>query len=131
MKEKYSIWIIKNYPTPESATLQCKEATLGMVKEFPELKRVRGMVHVKEPYGLNPTKCPHWWLITQEGEIVDPVVHQYPLGIVKYVQLDESLGIPTGKCINCGDFCYKNSCVCSEKCGEVLNEKYDDIGKEY
>jgi hypothetical protein len=127
MKEKYFIWISENYPTPESAILQCESATKKMVKQFPELKRVRGMIHVREPHGLNPTKSPHWWLVTPDGKIIDPVIHQYPLGIIKYIPLDESLGTPTGKCMNCGDFCYNNNIVCSKKCGEILSGIYNDL----
>ena len=127
MKSKYFAWIEKHYPTPESATLQCKEASLKMAKRFSELKRVRGMVHVKEPHGLPPTKSPHFWLIAEDNSIVDPVVHQYPLGVVKYVPINETLGDPTGKCMNCGDFCYKGYNVCSKKCARAMEPNIDLI----
>ena len=120
MRSDYLNWISEKYPTSESAELQCKEATLKMAEEFTELDRVRGIAHIKEPHGLLPTRSPHWWLITKKGEIIDPVAHQYPYGIVKYKQWDEELGEPTGKCMNCGDLCFKNHNVCSEKCAEAM-----------
>lgn len=120
MKEKYAIWISEHYPTSESAILQCEEATKRMAEEFSELKRVRGQLNVIEPYGLLPTKSPHWWLITIDNEIVYPVVHQFPLGIEKYIQWDEKLGEPTGRCINCGDLCRKGSIICSEECEKAM-----------
>lgn len=122
MKRKYLSWINEHYPTSDSAVLQCDSATLKMIKIFPELKRVRGQINVKEPRGLLPTKCPHWWLIAEDNTIVDPVAHQYPLGIEKYIQWDESLGNPTGRCINCGDLC--SGGVCSERCEKAMLSKY-------
>lgn len=126
MKMEYVSWISDNYPTSWSATLQCDKATKRMVEQFPELKRVRGMAHVKEPHGLPPTKTPHWWLVTPDNEIVDPVAHQYLLGIVKYVPADESQGPPTGKCLNCGNLCYKKKDVCSKTCADRMEEIYRD-----
>ena len=113
---KYLDWIRVNYPTSESALLQCAQATSRMVEEFPELKRVRGLAHVKEPYDLNPTQTPHWWLETSEGVVIDPTEHQYPTEILKYDPVDESKGDPTGKCPNCGGLCYEGNYLCSKKC---------------
>lgn len=113
---KYEIWIRKYYPTPDSARLQCEIATQLMVQEFPELKRIRGLVSVEEPYGLQPTKTPHWWCVNVYGFVVDPTSHQYPTKILEYHPCDESKGEPTGKCPNCGELCYKGNYFCSDNC---------------
>jgi len=118
----YNSWINANYPTAKSARLQCDEATKEMVNVFAELKRVRGLASVKEPYGLPPTRTPHWWCVTSEGTIIDPTAHQYPTEILSYSEADESKGSPTGKCPNCGGLCYKGNSLCSEKC----NREYMD-----
>lgn len=124
--KRYLDWISDNFPTPESAHCKCREATEEMVEVFPELVRVRGFAVVWEPYGLPPTKAPHWWCETVEGVVVDPTGHQYPTEILHYEPLDESKGEPTGKCPNCGELCYQGRYTCSEKCEEefiaYLNE---------
>lgn len=112
---KYAKWIQENYPTPESARLQCEEATKKMAETFPELKRVRGLAHVLEPYGLPPTKTPHWWCVNVYGYEVDPTGHQYPTCILKREPVDESKGEPTGKCIECGDLAYNGSNFCCKE----------------
>jgi len=112
----YGLWVKSNYPTPESARLQCAEATEKMVSDFPELKRVRGLADVKEPHDLPPTRTPHWWCVTSDGNVVDPTAHQYPTHIIKYSEADEDKGPPTGKCPNCGDLSYGGEYLCSDKC---------------
>ena len=127
MPNKYSNWIDINYPIPQMAYLQCTDATLEMKKAFPELTRVRGQIDVMEPHGLPPTKTTHWWLVTENGEIVDPTAHQYPTRIVKYTPVDETRGGPTGKCPNCGGLCYEGDYLCSKKCEkeylDYINER--------
>jgi len=115
---KYVLWVEMNYPSSQSAYLQCAEATERMVEEFPELKRVRGLASVKEPYDLPPTKTPHWWCVTPDGTIIDPTAHQYPTEIESYEEADESKGPPTGKCPNCGSLCYEGNYLCSDKCND-------------
>jgi len=118
MTDKYNQWIYKHYPTSVSAYRACEEATKLMAQQFPELKRIRGMIDVEEPYDLPPTRVPHWWLETEHSDIVDPTAHQYPTKILKYIPWDESKGEPTGKCPNCGDFCFNNKTCCSDKCSK-------------
>lgn len=114
--EEWGNWIVQNYPTAQCAYLKCEEATLKMVEEFPELKRVRGLASVFEPYDLPPTKTPHWWCEAEDGTVVDPTAHQYPTYIIEYHPADESQGEPTGKCPNCGDLCYEGKYLCSDDC---------------
>ena len=121
--EQYNKWIVENYPTPESARLQCEEATKRMVEAFPnDLQRVRGLACVEEPYGLPPTKTPHWWCVNVYGIVIDPTAHQYPTRILEYHVADESRGGPTGKCPNCGELCYEGRYLCSEKCDKEYME---------
>lgn len=116
--QKYQDWITLNYLTSQKARRACEEATLSMESAFPELIRVRGLAVVEEPYGLPPTRTPHWWLKTEDGEIVDPTAHQYPTRILSYEEADERLGPPTGRCSNCGKLCYKSNYFCSDECSE-------------
>lgn len=116
LDSKYQEWVIANYLSPQQARLKCAEATQAMVLEFPELTRVRGLAHVEEPFSLPPTRTPHWWCVDTSGIVVDPTAHQYPTRILKYEPVDESLGEPSGKCPNCGNFCYEGNYLCSKFC---------------
>jgi hypothetical protein len=113
---KYQEWINENYPNQVSARLQCEKATLRMLEAFPELKRVRGQIELMDATGLYPSKEPHWWLINESGEVVDPTAHQYMKKISQYLPCDESKGEPSGTCPNCGGICYEGNYICSEKC---------------
>ncbi len=95
----------------------CAEAVNGMVALFTELKAVRGHARLLTPNlpDYERKDWPHWWCVTEAGEIVDPTRSQFP-GDIEYVPLDESKGEPTGRCPNCGDVCYDFSYLCSEKC---------------
>ena len=117
----YRMWVQHNYPTAQHAYLKCAEATQEMVDLFPELTRVRGLASVEEPMGLPPTQTPHWWCVTDRGNIIDPTAHQYPTQILSYEEADESKGPPTGKCLNCGGLCYGGH-LCSEKCDKEYLE---------
>lgn len=113
MKPKYSEWI-DVYLLINDPRGHCAEATEMMKKSFPELLRVRG--HVVTAFSPQPR--PHWWLIDPTThEIVDPTESQF-LCILQYLPHDESQPEPTGKCPNCGSYCYNHSSVCSDKCGE-------------
>lgn len=112
----YTNWIAQHYPTAMSAARQCEQATLNIIRDFPELTRVRGLASVKEPYGLPPTKTPHWWCVDKEGKIIDPTAHQYPTEILKYEPVNKMLGEPTGRCMNCGEITYNHKNFCREFC---------------
>lgn len=114
----YDLWILEHYPDGNSAYLKCAEATEKMVETFPELKRVRGLASVEEPYNMPPTRTPHWWCVAPDGAIVDPTEHQYPTKIISYEESDETRGPPTGKCPNCGCLCYEGSYLCSDRCSD-------------
>lgn len=110
MKAIYKDWIDAN--VKDNGYGQCQEMTIAMAIAFPELTRVRGHYYC---YGWGERE--HWWLITNEGEIIDPTAMQFPSkGIGAYVPLDESLPQPTGMCPNCGGYCYNGGECCSESC---------------
>lgn len=124
MNEKYKKWIEENYPNKDKAHRNCYNATLRMHGVFPELTRVRG--HVIELI-VGAHMHPHWWLVDSEGNIIDPTASQF-IGPLEYFPWDENQPEPTGKCPNCGEYCYDNSFCCSEECSDeyvrYLNVKY-------
>lgn len=118
MKSEYQQWIEKNvqhYPLGS-----CRSHTEQMVKAFPELRVTRGFYY-----------CPvwdrrgHWWCVTPDNEIIDPTATQFPSkGIGEYEEVSEETlrrwveegKYLTGKCPNCGDYCYREAVFCSEEC---------------
>lgn len=112
MEYKYQEWISSHYSTFDSAYGQCGKATENMLAQFPELTRVRGHYYCSL-WGERE----HWWLLDPQGNIIDPTAIQFPShGHGVYQILDESLPQPTGKCPNCGEYCYNNKTCCSERC---------------
>lgn len=101
--DQYTHWIAECYPTAESASLQCAEATLALVEAFPELRRVRGHAMV----GVN--ERPHWWCITPDGTIIDPTAHQWPTAPVFYEALPDDAEDPHGKCLHCGSLLFRSN----------------------
>lgn len=102
-------WIEENYPTYESAYGNCAAATTKMVEAFPELKRVRGHYYCAV-WGERE----HWWC-ELNGTIVDPTAVQFPTkGIGRYIPWDEDAEEPTGKCMECGDYCYDGHYFCCD-----------------
>lgn len=112
MKREYQDWIRARIGDP---TGMCAVWTEHMVKEFLELRRVRG--HALTADGKDR---PHWWCMTPSGEIVDPTVAQFGAcgGVSDYEPHDESAPEPVGKCSNCGGYIYPpfTSVVCSDEC---------------
>ena len=113
MREIYKAWIRQNYPDYESAYGHCAEATEAMVRAFPELRRASGFYH-----------CPvigertHWWCVDPDGGVVDPTAKQFPSnGQFEYQELVQGRDpIPSGKCPNCGGWCYDGAYLCSDAC---------------
>ena len=95
----------------------CSEWCDEMKKVFPELKKVRGWYRCAV-WG----KREHWWLEDSLGCIVDPTAHQFPTrghtGLCEYEKHIEGSPEPTGKCMECGNYCYKGNPFCSDKCHE-------------
>lgn len=114
---KYEKWIKENVDLKDNGYGKCQEVTTEMVKEFPELQQIRGFYY-----------CPlwgermHWWCINEEFSLlIDPTAEQFPSrgsGVYDSVDEDDPGSIPTGKCPNCGGFCYNGNYCCSENCYE-------------
>jgi len=105
---------------------RCHAACKAMMLDFPGLALIRGHVRFTGGDPLEENRVwPHWWLADAAGRIVDPTASQFP-GILTYEPWDESGPTPTGKCPNCGGYCYHGRHVCSDKCSEeylaYLNE---------
>ena len=109
---QYEKWIKAN--VPENPFGQCKRVCENMVVAFPELRMVRGHY-----YDMVWGERGHWWLVTPNGETVDPTAAQFPTkGHGVYVEWNEGDEEPTGKCPNCGTLCYGGDSCCSKECGE-------------
>ncbi len=96
MDARFEEWIREHYPTSELARNQCSIATREMLKQFPELLRVRGW------YGWTQ----HWWLKTANGEVVDPTAMQFsqPIDLSFYREFREGIDAEMiGKCPDCGE----------------------------
>ncbi|MGH9388965.1 MAG: hypothetical protein ACRD1Z_05065 [Vicinamibacteria bacterium] len=122
MKAEYDAWIKANVEGDGFGL--CKGYARRMAQAFPELRLVRGYYH-DALWGRRG----HWWLALPDGSIVDPTAAQFPTrGNGEYEEFtgDES-ELPTGKCPNCGEFCYDGRSFCSEECGRsfaaYLNEE--------
>lgn len=106
----YNEWIKNNIVDSYG---KCAEKTAEMQRVFPELKRIRG--HYVCPLG---GRRQHWWLLTAEGEIIDPTASQFldkgKCG--EYIPWDEGQREPVGKCLNCGELIYNSGLFCSDNC---------------
>lgn len=110
MKDSYKDWIA-DYVEGDGYG-QCKEVTEAMAAAFPELAQVKGHY-----YCFTWGEREHRWLKTADGEVVDPTATQFPSkGTGEYVELDETAPRPTGKCPNCGEYCYDGKYCCSDRC---------------
>jgi hypothetical protein len=113
MHAKYLNWIGDNVKGDGYG--QCREVTERMAADFPELIRVRGHY-----YDIAWGEREHWWLMTAEGDVVDPTARQFPTkGSGEYVPWDESRPEPTGICPNCGEYVYDGNTCCSDACSSA------------
>ncbi len=111
MEQKYQTWIDSyNQKFPDFRGT-CELSTNYMLETFPELVRVRGFVH----HVLSVKPSEHWWLEDVTGNIIDPTAKQF-VCIIKYEKWDEKQDEPTGKCLNCGNYCYHGQSTCSKRC---------------
>lgn len=124
MESKYQEWIDGYIAEGFKVNGRCKEVTEEMKTAFPELERVRGHVHMP----CIPERG-HWWLVTNDGTIIDPTVSQFsdPNYIygggkkpIEYEPLPDDFEEPKGKCMECGDISYYTSHACSRNCEIAL-----------
>jgi len=78
MKQKYTDWIAKNYPTVWESKNQCNAAVRKMAMAFHSLS-----VQVGYANGVY-----HCWCKDSEGGIVDPTAKQF-MGDIKYTLIAE------------------------------------------
>lgn len=88
----------------------CHEAVLDLIELCPELHMVRGQIYMLEASDDDKQPWPHWWCVTNDGEVVDPTRDQFP-GSIRYVPWNESLGPPRRKCLNCGSLSIEDFCA--------------------
>jgi hypothetical protein len=112
--DAYRDWITANVEGDGYG--KCAEATQAMAAAFPELRRVRGHYYCSV-WGERS----HWWLVAEDGSIVDPTAGQFPsIGLGGYVEWHEGDDEPTGKCANCGGYVYNSATVCSSACHQAM-----------
>jgi hypothetical protein len=117
MKQKYQRWTSEHFKEINTTNGygRCKEVSEEMAKAFPELIVVRG--YVQTLFG----KRGHWWLKTEEGEIVDPTAKQFP-GIFSYEEWKDGMEIRLGRCFNCGEEIWgqpeDRSYFCNDECAK-------------
>jgi hypothetical protein len=112
MRPEYSAWIKANVDGDGFGF--CRSYAEKMVKAFPELRVVRGHY-----YCVVWGQRGHWWCETEAREIVDPTAAQFPskgAGVYDGFTGDDS-ELPTGRCPNCGEFCFHGKSFCSDDCG--------------
>lgn len=97
MDARYEAWIDAYEAKQKSLLGMCASATMEMVADFPELRRIGG--HVLVPlWGRRA----HWWCETPDGEIVDPTASQFP-DIAEYEPFVPGSEVRVSRCMNCGD----------------------------
>jgi hypothetical protein len=111
VKPVYAAWIQQHVPSDPSG--MCDDITRQMADAFPELKRVRGH------YDAGHKRYSHWWLVTQDGAIVDPTEAQFVNVPGWHDPHDESGPEPTGKCPNCSGYVYDGGTVCGDVCADA------------
>jgi hypothetical protein len=116
MRAQYVEWIQHQVSNP---TGKCLDVCYIMQKAFAELILVRGH-YLCTVWGERE----HWWL--KDGdEIVDPTASQFPSkGRGQYIEWDESKPEPTGRCMNCGGYCYDSAHFCSPGCESIVMADY-------
>lgn len=126
MSPAYHPWI-EAYMARQNYILlgKCREAVAEMRAVFPELIEKRG--HVLCKWG----KRGHIWLVTAEGEIVDPTADQFPLfPPLRYEEWKPGESVLVGKCMNCGDEIWRAVQTLDAEppqesiCGEACEKSY-------
>lgn len=120
MQSKYKKWITENV---KDVYGKCNTVTDLMLEEFPELIKVRGHYYCST-WGERE----HWWCKTRDNEVIDPTALQFPSkGKGVYIEFKEGAREPTGKCMNCSEYCYNGENTCSKNCEIELDGYYRDL----
>lgn len=94
--QKYNEYIESHHGTYEKTYGKCREACEAMAKEFPELRIAKGHADT-----LGWGRRAHWWLVADNGSIIDPTRKQFP-GVYNYDEWEPGKEVCVGKCCNCG-----------------------------
>lgn len=126
----YADWINATVPKGYGCRGTCRRYSELMVAAFPELRLACGFVVL-----LGHKDEQHWWCVAPDGTVIDPTSGQFAgwTVVLHYdeVDLDDEVDrarIPTGKCMNCGEFCYggrRNAC--SPACDSELSDYFDGV----
>jgi hypothetical protein len=120
MKQEWLNWI-DSYPGQK--ILRSREVCNEMREEFSGLHLVQGYIDVGYGRPLH-----HWWLVSKEGEIVDPTTSQYP-PILRYEEWDETSPPSSGRCLNCKSFTFDGSHFCNQGCEKQFSERMKNLNK--
>ncbi len=114
----FETWIETNVTSDSIG--KCAEITLAMCKAFPELKRVRGHY-----YDFVWAERAHWWCVDPNGIVIDPTAAQFPSkGLGFYDEHVKGDPEPTGKCMNCGAYCFNEQLFCCDQCERETMHDY-------
>lgn len=127
-RTRYLDWIREHVKGPGHGYGKCVEVTGAMLEAFTgELRRRRGFFH-DALWGRRT----HFWMLTAEGEVVDPTGCQHPSGALlpASAELYEDLTdlteeemadrVPSGRCAECGADCYRERMFCSDPCARAF-----------
>ena len=119
--DQYNAWIQEYIKCTEGNVLgKCAAAVLEMVEAFPELKKIRGHVAIPDPDSATGFRMwPHWWCVSPTEERVDPTASQFPI-ILFYEEWNDAKPEPTGKCGNCGEYCFNGDNFCCSHCESAV-----------
>lgn len=129
LEEKFGPWISAYLERDgNNGYGRCQQASTEMQSAFPELRIVKG--HVYTTWG----KRAHWWLVTEQGDVVDPTAAQFP-NILEYEEWRPGMEVRVGKCMNCGDEIWApvqtldtlppSKSICSPDCEDELNRAFN------
>ena len=125
MNPEYQKWIDDYRNEHKRLAGYCLSASDAMTRTFPELRLERGYVVDKDGWYHQ-----HWWCVGPDNTIYDPTAPQF-VDIVRYEAYDEEVHgpLPTGKCMDCGEYIYNGGTFCDENCERAtmayLNNPYD------
>jgi hypothetical protein len=89
----YLGWIYKYVAVHPILRGGCAGATLEMIQEFPELKRVAGFANGAE----------HFWCVAPDETILDPTAGQFVGLTIEYRPFQPGDVVKVGRCMDCGD----------------------------
>jgi len=99
---QYAEWIKAYVDRTPHLLGRCKDAVDEMHAAFPELRPAKGYAQT-----LSWGERDHWWLVAENGAIVDPTEAQFPGGIFHYREWLPGSLTRVGKCMDCGEYIWR------------------------